>query len=155
MCSKFSHVQRDCTCACAVACLCPHCSISNVVASVTIHDNMKIFLRDVAKKMKPLWKVKGFFNRTSWKVSDVQIVRKTWVLSSSSVSVSVCCVLCVAVVLVVVVVEGGEEEVAGRRRRESNRTIWAKVSLKIAQTEQPYNHTAADSLHSAPQENWS
>ena len=30
--------------------------------------------------MKPLWKVKGFFNRTSWKVSDVQIVRKTWVL---------------------------------------------------------------------------
>ena len=30
--------------------------------------------------MKPLWKVKGFFNRTSWKVSDVQIVRYTWVL---------------------------------------------------------------------------
>ena len=25
--------------------------------------------------MKALWKVKGFFNRTSWKVSDVQIVR--------------------------------------------------------------------------------
>ena len=61
--------------------------------------------------MKPLWKVKGFFNRTSWKVCDVQIVRKTWVLSSFSVcaSVSVCCVLCVVVVVVVVVVlEVGE-----------------------------------------------
>ena len=63
--------------------------------------------------------VKGFFNRTSWKVSDVQIVRKTWVLSSVSVSVSVsvCCVLCVVVVLVVVVVvEGGRgrEEKKGR-----------------------------------------
>ena len=63
--------------------------------------------------MKPLREVKGFFNRTSWKVSDVQIVRYTWVLSSFSVSVSVCCVLCVVVVLVVVVVvvvEGEEEE---------------------------------------------
>ena len=67
--------------------------------------------------MKPLWKVKGFFNRTSWKVSDVQIVRETWVLSSFSVSVSlslslslcvVCCVLSVVLVVVVVVVEGGE-----------------------------------------------
>ena len=58
--------------------------------------------------MKPLWKVKGFFNRTSWKVSDVHIVRKT------SVSVTVCCVLCVVVVLVVVVVEGGRE--GGRRK---------------------------------------
>ena len=26
--------------------------------------------------MKPLWKGTGFFNRTSWKVSYVQIVRK-------------------------------------------------------------------------------
>ena len=26
-----------------------------------------------------------------------------------------------------------------RRRRETNRTIWAKVSLKIAETEQPYH----------------
>ena len=41
--------------------------------------------------------------------------------------VSGCCVLCVVVVLVVVVVvEEGE-----RRRGETNRTIWAKVSLKI------------------------
>ena len=30
--------------------------------------------------MKPLWKVKGFSIRTSWKVSDVRIVRETWVL---------------------------------------------------------------------------
>ena len=59
--------------------------------------------------MKPLWKVKGFCNRTSWRVSDVQIVRYNWVLSFFSVSVSF-----------------------------SNRTIWAKVSLKIAETEQPY-----------------
>ena len=41
--------------------------------------------------------------------------------------------LCVVVVLVVVVVV-----VEGGRRRETNRTIWAKVSLKIAETEQPY-----------------
>ena len=26
------------------------------------------------------WKVKDFFKRTSWKVSDVQIVRYTWIL---------------------------------------------------------------------------
>ena len=58
--------------------------------------------------MKPLWKVKGFFNRTSWKVYDVQIVRKTWVLSSFSVSVSVsvslslCVVLCCVVLCCVV-----------------------------------------------------
>ena len=39
--------------------------------------------------------------------------------------------------------------------REINRTIWAKVSLKIAQTEHPYNHPVADSLHSVPQESWS
>ena len=29
--------------------------------------------------MEPLWKVKGFFNRTSWKMSDAQIVRYVWV----------------------------------------------------------------------------
>ena len=36
--------------------------------------------------MKPLWKVKGSFNRTSWKVSDVQIVRYTWVLVATDKS---------------------------------------------------------------------
>ena len=33
-----------CSCECAVACLCPRNSISNVVASVTIHDDMKIII---------------------------------------------------------------------------------------------------------------
>ena len=30
--------------------------------------------------VKPLWEDKGFFNRTSRKASDVQIVRYTWVV---------------------------------------------------------------------------
>ena len=38
MCSKFNHKQCCRTCACAVACLCPHNSISIVVASLSIHD---------------------------------------------------------------------------------------------------------------------
>ena len=69
---------------------------------------MYIFIRDVPS-----------FNQTSWKVSDVRIVRYTWVLSSFSVSLSLClcvclclCVVCVVVVLgvvVVVVVEAGED----------------------------------------------
>ena len=64
-------MQRDCTCACAVACLHPNNSISNVVVSLTIHDSKYIYIyiyiyvdpctRDEAKNMKPLWKVKGFF----------------------------------------------------------------------------------------------
>ena len=47
--------------------------------------------------MKPLWKAKGFCNRTSWKVSYVQIVRYTWVLSSFSVSLSLCLSVCICV----------------------------------------------------------
>ena len=50
-----------CSCECAVACLCPRNSISNVVASVTIHDDMLyIYLknrRDEAQNMNTLWKV--------------------------------------------------------------------------------------------------
>ena len=38
------------------------------------------------QKKKPLWKVKGFSNRTSWKVSDVQIVRETLVLVANDTS---------------------------------------------------------------------
>ena len=78
--------------------------------------------------MKPLWKVEGSFNRTSWKVSDVRIVRYTWVsvfflCLSVSVSLSVCvclclCVLCVVVVLVFVVVVVVEREGEVGRRRE-------------------------------------
>ena len=41
VCSKFNHTQCGRTGACVVACLCPHNSISNVVVSVTIHDNKK------------------------------------------------------------------------------------------------------------------
>ena len=41
VCSKFNHMQRDCTCACAVACLHPRNFIPNVVVSVTIHDVIK------------------------------------------------------------------------------------------------------------------
>ena len=49
------------------------------------------------------------------------------------------CVVAVNVVVVVEEVEGGEGgREGGRRRRETNRTIWAKVSLKISETEQPY-----------------
>ena len=40
VCSKFNHTQCGRTCACAVACLYPRISISNVVASVTIHDDI-------------------------------------------------------------------------------------------------------------------
>ena len=89
-CSTFNHTQCGCTCACAVACLYPHNSLSNVVASVTIHDDIYIYIyiykRCLQKNMKPLWKVKGFSNRTSWKVSDVQIVRFPWVLVAKDTS---------------------------------------------------------------------
>ena len=118
---------------------------------VTIHDDMKMFARGVGKKkknMKPLWKVKGFFNRTSRKVSDVQFVRYTCVLSVSlclcvsvslclcvSVSLSLCLCLCLCVCLslccclCVVVVEEG-----GRRTGDSS------------------NHLVADSRQSFPQD---
>ena len=90
VCSKFNHTQCGPPCACAAACLHPHNSISNVVASVTIHDDIYIYIyiyilffyffkKECRKNMKPLWNVKIFFNWTSWKVSDVQIVRYTWV----------------------------------------------------------------------------
>ena len=39
-----SHMQRDCTSARAVACLHPHISISNVIVSLVIHDNMYIYI---------------------------------------------------------------------------------------------------------------
>ena len=43
VCSKFNHTQCGRTCACAVACLCPHNYISNVVVSVTTCINIQIF----------------------------------------------------------------------------------------------------------------
>ena len=56
---RFEFLVRSCEC--AVAWLCPRNSISNVVASLTVHDNIYIYI-----SMKPLWKVS-------------QIVRYTWV----------------------------------------------------------------------------
>ena len=56
VCSKFNHMQRDCPCACAVACFCPHNSIWNVVASVRIHDHMKIKDIECGKEMPQLTK---------------------------------------------------------------------------------------------------
>ena len=140
-----------CSCECAVAFLCPRNSFSNVVVSLVTQK--EIFIRDVARNMKPLWKVKGFFNRTSWKVSDVRIVRYSWVLTSFSVSLSLCLSVCLCVCVSVSVCcvllwcswlwlwwwwrEERKRE-GGRRRRETNRTIWAKVSHKVAETEQPH-----------------
>ena len=66
-------------------------------------------------------------------MSDVQIVRETWVCLLS-LSLSLC-------VVVVVVVEGGEEEGGVEEKEtETNRAIWAKVSLRI---------TGAGQLHQA------
>ena len=39
VCSKFNHTQCGRACTCAVACLCPQNSNSNVVVSMTIHDD--------------------------------------------------------------------------------------------------------------------
>ena len=44
VCSKFNHTQCGRTCACAVACLCPQNSNSNVVASLTIDNNIYIYI---------------------------------------------------------------------------------------------------------------
>ena len=44
MCSKFNHTHCGRTCSCAVACLRPRNSISNVVVSVTIDDDTDIYL---------------------------------------------------------------------------------------------------------------
>ena len=49
VCSKFSHTQCGRTCACAVACLCPHNSISNFVVSSTIHDNLNNICKRCSK----------------------------------------------------------------------------------------------------------
>ena len=44
VCLQFNDMQRDCACACAVACLHPHNSISNVVVSLTMYDNIYIYI---------------------------------------------------------------------------------------------------------------
>ena len=50
MCSKFNHTQCGRTCACALACLYPHNSISNVMVFLTIHDNMKNYFKDMLQR---------------------------------------------------------------------------------------------------------
>ena len=42
--SGFNHMQCDCTCACVVACVHPHNSVSSVVVSLTIHDDIQIYI---------------------------------------------------------------------------------------------------------------
>ena len=77
----------------------------------------------------------------------MRIVRLTWVLSSFTVEPS----LCLSVLSLCVVCccgargrgrggggGGREEEGGGEEKGDSKRTIWAKVSLKIAETEQLY-----------------
>ena len=74
--------------------VCTH-TIPFRMLSLTIHDN--IYIRDVCKKnMKPLWNVKGSFNRTHGKC----LTCKSLVILGFFVSVSEClclCVLCVEV----------------------------------------------------------
>ena len=65
--SKFNHTQCGRTCACAVACLCPHNSISNVVVSVTIHDDTAVYVyidKRCSKKHETIVEGQDFFNRT-------------------------------------------------------------------------------------------
>ena len=60
-----------CSCECAVACLCPRNSISNVVVFVTIHDDIYVYIFTCKmciylwymqqKDMKPLWKVENMY----------------------------------------------------------------------------------------------
>ena len=44
VCSKFNQTQCGRTCACAAACLHPRNSISNVVVSVTMHDDTDVYV---------------------------------------------------------------------------------------------------------------
>ena len=60
VCSKFNHTQFGRTCACAVACLCPHNSITNVLVFVTIHDDTDVY----AYNYKRCSNVEGRANRS-------------------------------------------------------------------------------------------
>ena len=80
--SSITHTMWPNMCLCCGLFVRLHNSNSNVAVSLTIHDDTE----DVCKNMKPLRKVKGFFYRTSRKVSHVQIVRYTWVLVANDTS---------------------------------------------------------------------
>ena len=76
---------------------------SSITHNVTVHVHvlLPVCHHTIPSNVKPLWKVKGLFNRTSWKVSDVHIVRKTSLCLSVSLSLclSVSLSLCLSVSL--------------------------------------------------------
>ena len=123
MCSKFNHTPCGRSCACAVACLHPHNSISNVVVSVTIHDDMKIFTGR-SKTLLTEHHGKCLTCKSFVKLGFCLCV-------SVYVSVSLCVACCVLL---------WWRSEGGWRRGQTNRTIWllipARASRKIAETEQ-------------------
>ena len=113
VCSKFNHTQRGRTCACAVACLYPHNSISNVVASVTIHDDICIQILYI-DTFERLCKCKCICICMDGEASLKRAA--SFSLSSLSLSLSVfvslspyLCVSCAVVVVVAVEGRGGGE----------------------------------------------
>ena len=152
MCSKFKHMQRDCTCACPVACLYSHNSISNVMVSLTIHENTDIYIfiyqRSLQKHetfvegpclFSPNIVESVFRANRSLYLGFVFFLCLSISLSVSvCVSQSVCCVLLWCSWLWWWWREGRGGRCGGEGERLIDRTIWAKVSLKIAETEQLY-----------------
>ena len=112
--SNFWCVQSSITCNENVHVLWPVCTphnaISNVVVSLTIHDNIFIykhfFIRDAAKNMKHCGRSMAFFKCLTCKSFVI--------LGFLCLSLCVCLCLCVLCVVVVVVVEEGGEEENGR-----------------------------------------
>ena len=85
VCSKVNHTQCCRTCGCAVACLRPRNSISNVVVSLTIHDKTKIFFGDACKKKNCGRSCKSFVIFGFWWRKTNRTIRQ---LSPSAVSLS-------------------------------------------------------------------
>ena len=149
MCSKFNHTQCGRTCACAVACLHPHNSISNVVVSLTIHDNTYIYIyicKRCTKNMKLLRKVINIHVRIHVHLHihvqvHVHVRVRVRVRVFVFVFVLACCCCCHCGLFWLFACcgccGGG-----GRGREETNRTmsqlIPSAVSLRIAETEQLY-----------------
>ena len=123
---KFNHPQCGPPCACAVACLHPHNSISNVVVSLTIHDNLKnIFI--FSKKPETI--VEGHKHIHV----RIHVHFHTHTHKRIPVHRHVLCVLLVLPLRVVVVVSWWRRE--GRRRTGGDKP----------------NHVTTDSLRSVPQ----
>ena len=116
VCSKFNHTHCGRTCACAVACLYPHNSISNVEASVTIHDDTHInvfFYEMFAEKRETIVEGQGL---SLTEHHGKSLTCKSFVMLGFcpclcvSVSLSLCLCLCAFLCVVVVWRDG-------RRRR--------------------------------------